>query len=141
MASKFDSPQEFRDVINRVLRMMSEDPDIGPRLRAADVTQRFEFEDVELVLNIRAGRPGERENVHWEWTDKVDWSPRVGMTMSSQTANRSFQGRENVSYSIARRRIRTVGDIRAGLELIPITKRISGRWRALIAEEYPHLAI
>jgi hypothetical protein len=141
MVSPFGSPEEFRDVLDRVLRMMSEDPDIGTRLRAADVTQQFEFEDFELILNIRAGRVGERENLRWEWTDDVDWSPRVRMTMSSQTANRYFQGRENVAYSIARRRIKTTGDIRAGLELVPITRQISGRYRELVADEYPHLTI
>lgn len=128
-------------MLDRVLRMMSEDPDIGTRLRAADVTQQFEFEDFELILNIRAGRAGEHENLRWEWTDDVDWSPRVRMTMSSQTANRYFQGRENVAYSIARRRIKTTGDIRAGLELVPITRRISGRYRELVADKYPHLTI
>ncbi len=128
-------------MMDRVLRMMSGDPDIGPRLRAADVAQRFDFEDFELVLNIRAGRPGEQENLLWEWTDEVDWSPQVRMTMSSQTANRFFQGRENIVYAIARRRIRTAGDMQAGLELIPITKQISGRYRALVADEYPHLGL
>ncbi len=49
--------------------MMSEDPEIGPRLREADVPQRYEFADFELVLNVRAGRPGEAANLVWEWTD------------------------------------------------------------------------
>ena len=103
--------------------------------------ERFEFEDVELVLNIRAGRPARAANLHWQWTDEVDWSPKVRMTMSSQTANRYFQGRENVLYAIARRRIKTGGDIRAALELIPITKPIYERYRALVAAEYPHLQV
>jgi hypothetical protein len=141
MASPFASPQEFREVIDRVFRMMSEDPQMGPRLRDADVPQRFEFEDVDLVLNLRAGRPGEQANLAWEWTDEVDWSPQVRMTMSSQTANRYFQGRENIAYAIARRRIKTGVDIRAALELISITKPIYERYRALLAEEYPHLRV
>ena len=44
--------------------MMSEDPQMGPSLRDADVPQRFEFEDLDLVMNIRAGQPGEQENLH-----------------------------------------------------------------------------
>jgi hypothetical protein len=141
MASPFASPQEFRDVMDRVFRMMSEDPETGPRLRDADVAERFEFVDVELVLNVRAGRAGESANLYWQWSDEVDWSPKVRMTMSSQTANRYFQGRENVLYAIARRRIKTGGDIRAALELIPITKPIYERYRALVAAEYPHLQV
>jgi hypothetical protein len=139
MASPFTSTNEFRSIMDRVFTMMSEDPEMGPRLREADVPQRFEFEDVDLVMNIRAGRPPEEGNLHWEWTDEVDWSPRVRMTMSSETANRYFQGKENVALAIARRRIKTGGDIRAALELIPITRPIYERYRTLVADEYPHL--
>jgi hypothetical protein len=105
MASPFTSTKEFRSIMDRVFTMMSEDPEMGPRLRDADVPQRFEFEDVDLVMNIRAGQPPEEGNLYWEWTDEVDWSPRVRMTMSSETANRYFQGKENVALAIARRRI------------------------------------
>ena len=141
MASPFQSPKEFREVMDRVFTMMSEDPEMGPRLRDADVPQRFEFEDVDQVMNIRAGKADEDANLHWEWTDEVDWQPRVRMTMSSETANRYFQGKENVALAIARRRIKTGGDIRASLALIPITKPIYERYRALVAEDYPHLAL
>jgi hypothetical protein len=141
MASPFQSPKEFREVMDRVFTMMSEDPEIGPRLRDADVPQRFEFEDVDQVMNIRAGKADEEANLHWEWTDEVDWRPRVRMTMSSETANRYFQGKENVPLAIARRRIKTGGDIRASLALIPITKPIYERYRALVAADYPHLAL
>ena len=141
MASPFQSPKEFREVMDRVFAMMSEDPEMGPRLRDADVPQRFEFEDVDMVMNIRAGQADEDANLHWEWTDEVDWQPRVRMTMSSETANRYFQGKENVALAIARRRIKTGGDIRASLALIPITKPIYERYRALVAEDYPHLAL
>ena len=141
MASPFQSPKEFREVMDRVFSMMSEDPEMGPKLRDADVPQRFEFEDVDQVMNIRAGKADEDANLHWEWTDEVDWQPRVRMTMSSETANRYFQGKENVALAIARRRIKTGGDIRASLALIPITKPIYERYRALVAADYPHLAL
>jgi hypothetical protein len=140
MEGPFKSAKEFREVMDRIFAMMSEDPSMGPQLRDADVPQRFEFDDLDLVMNIRAGQPGETDNLHWEWTDDVAWSPRVRMTMSSQTANRYFQGRENVAVAIARRRIKTGGDIRASLALIPITKPIFERYRALVDSEYPHLA-
>ena len=140
MASPFKSSKEFREVMDKIFAMMSEDPEMGPPLRDADVPQRFEFEDLDLVMNIRAGKRGEDANLHWDWTDEVDWSPRVRMTMSSETANRYFQGKENVPLAIARRRIKTGGDIRASLALIPITKPIFARYRALVDKEYPHLA-
>ena len=141
MAAEFRSPAECREVMDRIFGMMNADPDMGPRLRAADVPQRFEFTDVDLVVNVRAARDREAGNLHWTWTDDVDWEPRVRMVMSSATANRYFQGRENVPLAIARRRIRTGGDVKAALALIPLTKPVYERYRALVASDYPHLRV
>jgi hypothetical protein len=135
----FESNSEFREVMDRTFALMSDDPDMGPRLRAADVPQRFDFPDADLVVNVRAGRSGEDANLHWEWTDDIDWEPRVRMTMSTETANRYFQGKENVAMAIARRRIKAGGDVRAALEILPLTKPVFARYSALVRAEYPHL--
>jgi hypothetical protein len=136
--SAFSSPDEFVEVMNRTFTLMSEDPEMGPRLRDADTPQRFEFTDLEMVVNIRAGRAGEG-NLAWEWTDEVSWEPKVRMAMSSETANRYFQGKENVAIAIARRRIKAGGDVKAALAIIPITKPLFVRYREMIAADYPHL--
>jgi hypothetical protein len=136
----FQSEQEFREVMNRTFTLMSEDPEIGPKLRDADTPQRFEFTDLDLVVNIRAGGPDE-ENLVWEWSDDVDWEPKVKMAMSSQTANRYFQGKENVAIAIARRRIKAGGDVKAALAIIPITKPLFAHYRKMIAADYPHLEV
>jgi len=141
MGAAFRSPAEFREVMDRTFSMMSEDPDMGPKLRDADVPQRFEFTDLDLVVNIRAARDGEDGCLHWEWSDDVDWSPKVKMAMSSETANRYFQGKENVAMAIARRRIKTGGDVKAALSLLPITKPLEPRYRDLVTSEYPHLKV
>ena len=141
MGAEFRSEKEFRTVIDRVFSMMSEDPEMGPKLRDADVPQRFEFTDLDLVVNIRAAAAGEDGNLHWEWTDDVDWEPKVKMAMSSETANRYFQGKENVAMALARRRIKSGGDVKAALSLIPITKPIYARYRQFVEAEYPHLAV
>src|ERR671924_1941063 len=139
MGAEFRSEEEFRTVIDRVFSMMSEDAEMGPKLREADVPQRFEFPDLDLVVNIRAAREGEDGNLHWEWSDDVDWEPKVRMAMSSETANRYFQGKENVPMALARRRIKAGGDVKAALSLIPVTKPIYARYASLVAAEYPHL--
>jgi hypothetical protein len=135
----FGSDSEFREVMDRTFAIMSEDPAMGPRLRTADVPQRFEFPDADLVVNIRAARDGEEGNLVWVWTDDIDWEPRVRMTMSTETANRYFQGKENVAMAIARRRIKTGGDVRAALEILPITKPVFDRYLAMVQADYPHL--
>ena len=140
MGAAFDSPKEFREAMDEVFSLMDSDPEMGPSLRDADVPQRFEFDDFDMVVNIRAGAADEG-NLHWEWTDDVDWKPQVKMEMSSETANKYFQGKENVPMAIARRRIKTGGDVKAALSLIPITKPVYASYRELLEREYPHLLV
>jgi len=136
----FKSREEFREVMDRTFTIMCEDPEMGPRLRDADTPQRFRFTDVDMVVNIRAGHSDE-PNLAWEWTDDVDWEPKVKMEMNTDTANRYFQGRENVAIAIARRKIKAGGDVKAALAIIPITKPLFDRYREMIASEYPHLEV
>ena len=136
----FRSSEEFREVMDRTFALMSEDPEMGPRLREVDTPQQFTFPDLEMVVNIRAGNADE-PNLAWEWTDQVTWEPKVKMEMSSETANRYFQGKENVAIAIARRRIKAGGDVKAALAIIPITKPLFQRYREMIAADYPHLEV
>ncbi|MEA2160333.1 MAG: hypothetical protein QOD66_2713 [Solirubrobacteraceae bacterium] len=138
--SCFRSEKEFREVMERTFMLMRDDPDMGPQLRDADTPQRFEFTDFDLVVNIRAGG-GDEPNLAWEWSDEVSWEPKVRMTMNSDTANRYFQGKENVAIAIARRRIKAGGDVKAALAIIPITKPLFAHYRDMIAADYPHLEV
>jgi hypothetical protein len=138
----FKSADEFREVMDRTLELMSADPDMGPKLREADTPQRWEFPDVDLVVNIAPRENGDSEhNLTWEWSDDVAWKPVVEMRMSTEVANRYFQGKENVPVAIARRRIRAGGDVRAALAILPMTKPVFARYRELVESEFPHLAV
>jgi hypothetical protein len=137
--AEFNSSKEFREVMDQVSTMMSTDPEMGPKLRDAETPQRFEFPDLDLVVNITYADGDGGQNLRWEWTDDVAWEPDVKMTMDSDVANRYFQGKENVAMAIARRRIKTSGDVKKALKLIPITKPIYARYRELVEAEYPHL--
>jgi putative sterol carrier protein len=132
--------KEFREVMDRVFEMMSTDPEMGPKLREAETPQRFEFPDLDLVVNITSRDAEENgQNLVWEWSDDVDWDPDVKMTMDSDVANKYFQGKENVAMAIARRRIKTSGNVKKALALIPITKPVESMYRDMIESEYPHL--
>ena len=135
----FKSAKECREVITRAFELMSNDPDMGPRLRAADTPQRWEFPDLDLVVNVTAADDDSRENLRWEWSDDVGWEPDVVMTMDSNIANRYFQGKENIAMAVARRRIKTSGDVKKALALVPVTKPVFKLYREMVEREYPHL--
>lgn len=138
MADGFQSPDEFREVVDKAFALMNADEDLGPRLKAADTPQRFEFSDLELVAHLRPAREGEEGNLVWRWGD-ADWEPRVRMAMTSATLNRFFQGSENVAVALADKRIKTGGDVKAALAILPLTQGVFGPYRTLVEAEYPHL--
>ena len=132
--------KECRAVVDRAFELMSTDPDMGPKLREAETPQRFEFPDVDLVVNITArDEVVDGQNLVWEWSDDVAWEPEVKMTMDSDVANRYFQGKENVAMAIARRRIKTSGNVKKALALIPITKPVYAMYREMLEAEHPDL--
>ena len=137
--AEFTSKSEFREVMDRVFTIMSTDSDMGPKLRDARVPQRFEFPDLDAVVNITYDDSGGEQNLRWVWTDAIDWDPQVEMTMDSNVANKYFQGKENVPVALARRRIKSSGDMKAALKLIPITKPVFKQYREMLEREYPHL--
>jgi SCP-2 sterol transfer family len=139
--TEFRSGSEFREVMDRAFGLMSTDPEMGPKLRDARVPQRFEFPDQGAVVNITYDDSGGEQNLRWEWSDEVDWEPKVTMTMSSEVANRYFQGKENVPLALAKRRIKSSGDIKSALKLIPITKPVFTLYREMLERDYPHLVV
>jgi hypothetical protein len=139
-SSPFKSSDEFREVMDRVFELMSTDPEMGPKLREAQTPQRFVFPDLDAVVNITFNDEDDGENnLRWEWTDDVDWEAEVEMKMDSAVANKYFQGKENVAMAIARRRIKTSGNVKKALALIPITKPVFEQYRDMLEDEYPHL--
>ena len=140
MGGAFKSAAEFREVMDRTFGLMSADPAMGPKLREADTPQRFEFPDLGLVVNVAGAKEGDStHNLVWVWSDDVAWEPAVKMRMTSDVANRYFQGRENIAMAITRRRIKTSGDPRKALALVPVTKPVFEKYRDMLSAEYPHL--
>src|SRR5438046_7758925 len=100
----FKSSKEFREVMDRTFGLMSTDPDMGPKLREAETPQRFEFPDLDLVVNVTYNDDNsDGQNLKWEWSDDVPWEPEGKMEMDSDVANRYCHGKENIEIAIARR--------------------------------------
>jgi hypothetical protein len=133
--------KELKQILNVVLREIDEDPDDGPRLSAAAAPLRIEFPDLKLVLNVAKADRG-RHCLAWDFSSRSASEPKLRLSMESAVANRVFQGRENPAIAIARGRLRTrVEDARAALRFFPAAKPLFSRYRELVSEKYPHLAL
>jgi hypothetical protein len=135
------SAKEFREILDTVLRQIDDDPDDGPRLRAAAAPLRIEFPDLKLAVNVRQDDRG-RHCLRWDFAKRTREEPKLRLSMESEVANRLFQGLENPAIAIARGRLRTtIQDPGAALRFFPAAKPLFSRYRQLVSEKYPHLAL
>jgi hypothetical protein len=139
--SGFTSSKELREILDVVLSEIDQDPEEGPRLRAAAAPLRLEFTDLKLVVNVSADEAG-KQCLRWDFKKRSAQDPRLSLVMESEFANRLLQGRENPAIAIARGRLRpSVTDAGAALRFFPAAKPLFARYRDLVSEKYPHLAV
>lgn len=133
--------KELKQILDTVLKEIDQDPDDGPRLSAAAAPLRIEFPDLGLVMNVSRA-DGTRHSLDWNFSARSSARPKLRLSMESSVANRVFQGRENPAIAIARGRLRTrVEDAGAALRFFPAAKPLFSRYRELVSQKYPHLAL
>lgn len=134
------SATEFRALLDEALSALDVDEKSGPLLRAAGLRMRFEFPDLEMVLNVAASdEPG--HHLRWRFSDAVDWEPKLKLRMNSRVANAYLQGKESLAIAIARGRVRFDGDAQCALRYVPTLRLVAGPYRRLVRAEYPHLLV
>jgi hypothetical protein len=137
---QFRSAEELREILDVVLTDIDADPEDGPRFQACACPLQFEFTDLKMVLNLSPAGRGEHW-VRWDF-DRSGAEPKLRLSMDSEFANRLLQGRENPAIAIARGRLRTrVEDAGAALRFFPAVKPLFSRYREVVSDRYPHLAL
>ncbi len=134
------SATEFRELLDEALSELDADEKSGPLLRAAGLRMRFDFPDLRLVLNVAASEEPDH-HLRWEFSDVVEWEPKLSLRMDSRIANAYLQGKESLAIAIARGRVRLKGDTRCALLYVPALRLVVGPYRRLVRQEYPHLLV
>ena len=134
------SATEFRELLDAALTELDADEKAGPLLRAAGLRMRFDFSDLGMVLNVAASEEPSH-HLRWEFSDAVDWEPKLNLRMDSRIANAYLQGKESLAIAIARGRVRFNGDTRCALLYVPALRLVVGPYRRLVRQEYPHLLV
>jgi hypothetical protein len=142
--SAFRSEEEFRRVFEHIFQLMNDHPEVGRTLRDARAPHRFEIADFGLEFNVADADPAEEPAgrfLRWCW-GAPPWEPMISLKMSSDVANRFFQGKENIALAVAMGRVKLRGPLSKILELAPVTRPIHPIYRAwLQAEGLDHLVV
>jgi hypothetical protein len=127
----FKDAQEVYDTIGRLFVEIGDDEELGPKFRRADTIVRYEYSDPDSVVTVRL-KAGEPARVDF---GDSDLEPEVTMSMDADTAHRFWLGEVNVTVALARGQMRANGPVAKVLKLVPLTKPVFPRYKALLLEQ------
>jgi hypothetical protein len=128
MTASFTDADDLRRYVGGIFEQALEDPVLGPKLVATGVVLKVVTSEPDAVLvldlsnkNIGLGSPD----------DAAD----ATMRMSSDVANRFWQGKVNMPVAMARGQVKVEGRIGALLKLVPSTKQLFPAYRTLLEKD------
>jgi hypothetical protein len=127
----FKDAQEVYDTLGKLFLELAEDEELAPKLRKVNTIVQYAYSepDSTITMRLQEGRPGDVD------LGETEMDPEVTMQMKADTAHRFWLGKENVTMAIARGEIKPHGPVSKILELVPLTKPVFPRYRAMLAAD------
>ena len=127
----FKDADEVYRYIGRLFEQLAEDEELAPKFRKANTIVQYQYRDPESQITVRLQEGGDGQVDCGETT----MEPEVVMTMDADTAHRFWLGKVNVTVALARGQMKAKGPVAKILKLVPLTKPIFPRYRALLEED------
>lgn len=115
--SGFSTSDEVHRYLGGIFETAFADPELGPKLTATGLLVMLVYTDPDASIVIDAPGGQVRSAAQGEKTDAT-------MTMSSDTGNEYWQGKVNLTFAIARGRVKVDGQIAKLLKLAPLSKKL-----------------
>jgi putative sterol carrier protein len=125
----FSSPEEVDKYIGQMFRQAGDHPQVGPKLRAANVTMKVVYQDPDCEMTVRFMDPVETifgPSAH---------EPDITLSMPADIADRFWRGKYNLAVGLARSEVKAKGPVNKILKLVPLTKPLFPVYRDLIAQK------
>jgi len=127
----FRDADEVYRYIGRLFEQLAEDEELAPKFRKANTIVQYQYRDPESQITVKLvdGEDGQVD------CGETSMEPEVVMTMDADTAHRFWLGKVNVTVALARGQMKAKGPVAKILKLVPLTKPIFPRYRALLEED------
>jgi putative sterol carrier protein len=127
----FKDADEVYRYIGRLFEQLAEDEELAPKFRKANTIVQYQYRDPEsrITVRLQEGQDGQVD------CGETTMEPEVVMTMDADTAHRFWLGKVNVTVALARGQMKAKGPVAKILKLVPLTKPIFPRYRALLEED------
>ena len=126
----FKDADEVYAYIGKLFEDLAQDEELSPKFRKANTVVQYRYRNPESVITVSL-LDGEDGRVD---CGDTDLEPEVVMTMDADTAHRFWLGKVNVTVALARGQMRAKGPVAKILKLVPLTKPIFPRYRAMLEE-------
>jgi len=125
----FKDETEVYKYLGGVFRLADEQPDVGPKLRSANITLQLNYSDPAASLTVKFKEP--LEVIDGGQDDNAD----VRLSMPADIANKYWRGEYNLAVGLAKGQVKAKGPVNKILKLVPITKPLFPLYRQLVAEK------
>ena len=124
----FKDAQEVYDTVGKLCQQLAEDEEMAPKFRKANTIVQYDYREPESLNTVRLqeGQPGDVD------FGETEMEPEVTMSMEADTAHKFWLGQVNVTVALARGQIKAKGPVAKILKLVPLTKPVFPRYKALL---------
>ena len=127
----FKDADEVYATIGQLFRDLKDDEELAPKFRKANTIVQYQYREPESRITVRLIE-GEEGQVD---CGETTMEPEVVMTMDADTAHRFWLGKVNVTVALARGQMKAKGPVAKILKLVPLTKPIFPRYRAMLEQD------
>jgi putative sterol carrier protein len=124
----FSDAQEVYDTIGKLFVNLAADEELGPKFRKANTIVQYAHRDPDATITVQL-KEDEPAEVDF---GETEMEPEVVMSMEADTAHRFWLGQVNVTVALARGQIKASGPVAKILKLVPLTKPVFPRYKALL---------
>jgi putative sterol carrier protein len=124
----FKDAQEVYDTVGKLFQQLATDEELGSKFRKANTIVQYDYREPDSTITVRLqeGQPGDVE------FGETEMEPEVTMSMEADTAHEFWLGKVNVTVALARGQIKAKGPVAKILKLVPLTKPVFPRYKAML---------
>ena len=126
----FKDADEVYRYIGKLFEDLAEDEELAPKFRKANTIVQYQYREPESMITVKLldGEDGQVD------CGNTDLEPEVVMSMEADTAHKFWLGKVNVTVALARGQMKAKGPVAKILKLVPLTKPIFPRYRAMLEQ-------
>lgn len=125
----FANPEEVDKYLGGIFREAADHPEVGPKLKAADLDMKVVYEDPECELNVEFREP------MVVTSEVLDNDPDITLYMPGDIADKFWRGEYNLAVGLAKGQVKAKGPVNKILKLAGMTKPLFPIYKDLIAEK------